>query len=511
MWKYILRRTALALGTLLALSFVVYLMVDTAIDPLDDLRVNPSPNRPQLIANRMMVLGLDKSVFFRYLSWLAKFVTGDLGVAWRTDTPVSDLMGNAVATSFSLVIAATAIAIVLGACVGIVSALRQYTGFDYSITFLSFVLYSLPVFWVAVLLKQFLAIGFNNFLANPGLNVLGVAIFAAVCGLFWMGAVGGSARRRIVVFGSSAVVSFVTVALIVTTGWLDAPRIGYPGMLVLGFAGSYGITTLMAGRGNVKAMQSALTTWGVSIGVFYLMQWLFFYCEMNEGVLFVLLLSAIGVGCLIGWLFGGMDRAVSMRVAAVVAFLMAVLTFVDRLLQVYPRYYSNPYIKGRVIQTIGEGNANLLANSNDFWLLQVDSLTHLFLPTIALVLISFASYTRYQRGAMLEVLNQDYIRTARAKGLPNRVVITRHALRNALMPLAAVIPVDLVSLVGGAVMTETIFAWTGMGRLFIDSLRAAEIDPIMAYVMITGAFTLVMALLADFFYALLDPRIRVNA
>ncbi|MDR2619800.1 MAG: ABC transporter permease [Propionibacteriaceae bacterium] len=511
MWKYVARRTALALGTLFVLSLIVYLLVDISIDPLDDLRANPAPNRPQLIASRVAMLELDKSWLVRYWHWFTSFITGDMGTAWRSGNTVSSLMGTAVATSFSLVIAATVIALVLGSCVGIVSALRQYTGFDYSITFVSFILYSLPVFWVAVLLKQFLAIGLNNFLADPGLNVVGVLIFAAVFGLFWVGAIGGSGRRRAVVFLTATAVTFGTIAFIVTTGWLDHPRIGYPGMIVFGLGMTYGITVLMAGRGNRKAILSAFTTWAVGIGVFYGVQWLFYYVNAGWPLIFLLLLSAIGVGCLIGWLFGGDDRAVSMRVAAVVAFLMGAMTFADRLLQAYPSYYNNTFIDGRVISTIGEGNINLIVNNSDFWLLQMDRFTHLLLPTLALVLISFASYTRYQRGAMLEVMNQDYIRTARAKGLPERVVITRHALRNALMPLAAIVPVDLVTLVGGAIMTETIFSWAGMGQLFITSLHQAEIDPIMAYVMITGAFTLIMALLADFFYALLDPRIRVNA
>lgn len=138
-------------------------------------------------------------------------------------------------------------------------------------------------------------------------------------------------------------------------------------------------------------------------------------------------------------------------------------------------------------------------------------MTHLLLPSVALVLISFATYTRYQRGSMLEVMNQDYIRTARAKGLPERIVIVRHALRNALLPLASIIPVDLLSMVGGAVMTETIFGWSGMGKLFIDSMHLSMIDPIMAYVMIIGAIAMAANLVADFLYAVLDPRIRVNA
>ena len=111
---------------------------------------------------------------------------------------------------------------------------------------------------------------------------------------------------------------------------------------------------------------------------------------------------------------------------------------------------------------------------------------------------------------MLEVLGQDYIRTARAKGLSERVVVVRHALRNALLPLASVVPVDVITLIGGAVITETIFGWSGMGRLFVVSLRQSEVDPVMAYVMITGALAIIANLVADYLYALLDPRIQVT-
>src|SRR5699024_527613 len=117
-------------------------------------------------------------------------------------------------------------------------------------------------------------------------------------------------------------------------------------------------------------------------------------------------------------------------------------------------------------------------------------------------------FTRFQRGSMLEVMSQDYIRTARAKGLTERTVIMRHALRNALLPLASIVPVAVMNVVGGAIITETIFGWYGMGRLFYDSLGNNEIDPVMAYIIIVGALALIANILADFCYALLDPRIR---
>jgi peptide/nickel transport system permease protein len=498
----------LAVGTLLVLSVIAHLMIDTAVDPLEDLRLSTNPNKELLIANRTAMLELDKPWIIRYWHWLSGFVTGDWGEAWVSHEPVTSLLGNAISVSFSLVIVATALALVLGCTIGIVSALRQYTGFDYSITFVSFVLYSLPVFWVAVLLKQFMAIGLNDFLGNPSVNWTVVIAVSVVFGLFWMGAIGGSTKRKGIVFGTAAVVTGGTLAGIIGSGWLDAPRLSIIGVAVIGLAGAFAVTLLTAGTGNRLALFSSLTTWGIGVALYYPLMSYFNAYAMSWSMSILLLLSAIGVACLVGFLFGGPDRAVSMRGASFVAAIMGILTWVDRLLQSYPAYYNNNLVHKRPIGTIGAMTPNL---QSDYWIMTIDRFTHILLPTIALVLISFASYTRYQRGAMLEVMNQDYIRTARAKGLPERVVIMRHALRNALMPLAAVIPIDLTSLVGGAVMTETIFGWSGMGRLFITSLRQHEIDPLMSYIIIVGAFAIIMALLADFLYALLDPRIRVNA
>ncbi|HRA06689.1 MAG TPA: ABC transporter permease, partial [Propionicimonas sp.] len=430
------------------------------------------------------------------------------GVAWSTQQRVNDMLPGAIATSVQLVLAATLIAIVLGVIVGLISALRQYTTFDYSITFVSFVLYALPVFWVAVLLKQFLAIGLNDYLNNPTVSWPAIIVVALISGLFWAGAIGGDNRKKLLTLAIAGVVTFGALAYLLVSDWLLNPRIGFVGVAVIGLAWAVAVTIVFAGINNRRALYSALTTAVVGVVAHYAMQWLFYYVPANWTLMFVLLLVAIGCGVLIGWLFGGPDRAVSMRGGALVAVIMAGLTFVDRVMQGWSLYFNSNAIKGRPIATIGSETPGL---GGDFWITQLDRFTHLLLPTIALVLISFASYTRYQRGSMLEVLNQEYIRTARAKGLTERVVIVRHALRNALLPLASVVPVDIISLIGGAVITETIFGWNGMGKMFVTSLRASEADPVMAYVMITGALAMIANLVADFLYALLDPRIRVNA
>jgi len=273
-------------------------------------------------------------------------------------------------------------------------------------------------------------------------------------------------------------------------------------------AAALAVTLIFSGINNRRALYSALTTAVVGVVSYIGMQWLFYYFPVNELALVALLLVAIAVALLIGWLWGGPDRAVSMRGAAVVAVFISIAVYVDRVLQGWEAYMNASAINGRPIATIGSSTPNL---GGDFWISQLDTWTHLLLPTIALVLISFAGYTRYQRGSMLEVMNQDYIRTARSKGMSERIVIIRHALRNALLPLASIVPVDFITLIGGAVITETIFNWAGMGRLFVTSLSNSEIDPIMAYVMITGALAMIANLVADFVYGLLDPRIRVNA
>ena len=126
------------------------------------------------------------------------------------------------------------------------------------------------------------------------------------------------------------------------------------------------------------------------------------------------------------------------------------------------------------------------------------------------MLISFAGYTRYARGGMLETLNQDYIRTARAKGLPERTVVVRHAFRNSLIPITTVIATDIGALIGGAIITERIFAFSGMGALFNNGLQAADPNPVMAYFVVIAVFAITFNFLADLAYSAIDPRVRVK-
>jgi peptide/nickel transport system permease protein len=134
---------------------------------------------------------------------------------------------------------------------------------------------------------------------------------------------------------------------------------------------------------------------------------------------------------------------------------------------------------------------------------------HMVLPVATLTIISVAGYSRYVRASMLEVIHQDYIRTARAKGLPGRMVIYGHALKNASLPLVTIIGLDLPLLLAGAIVTESIFAWPGMGRLFIDHTERADIAVIMGIMVMISVAVVFFQIVTDLVYAYLDPRIRL--
>lgn len=140
----------------------------------------------------------------------------------------------------------------------------------------------------------------------------------------------------------------------------------------------------------------------------------------------------------------------------------------------------------------------------------LDLLWHLVLPIIAVSASWIAWYSRFLRSSMRDVLNEDYMRTARAKGLPIRLVHFRHGLRNALLPLVTMMALDLPAVFGGAVFIETIFSWPGMGRLFWDAARGRDYPVLLAVVMIQAALILTFNLLADILYGFLDPRIRYD-
>jgi peptide/nickel transport system permease protein len=506
-----LARRILSSGlVLLGATFIVYLLLAYSLDPLEDLRTSTAPNKEALIAARIATLNLDTPPILRYFGWLGNVLRGDLGTSWVSGASVSSMLGSAIPATLTLVLGAILLAIGLGVLVGIVSALRQYTRFDYGVTFASFVLYSLPSFWVAVLLKTWGAIGFNDFLGDPSISWPVIASVALVGGGLLSAVVGGSWRARWMSFAVASLATAAALAFISETDWILDPSLGVLGVVVLGVGVAYGVVALTSGLRNRRVLFAALTAVAAA-GALYVPLQFAFAVTTSWWLIAGLAGAAVLGGCVIGWLWGtlrgGHDRTAAMRAAALTAVGTGAFIVIDRVMAVWDAYNRASVINFRPVATIGAGTPGL---RGDFWVMALDSFLHLLLPTIALILISFASYTRYTRASMLEVMNQDYIRTARAKGLGERVVTMRHAFRNALIPLATIIPLDIAALFGGAIITERIFAWSGMGTLFIRALESMDTAPIMGYFLVTGAFLVIGSILVDFVYAALDPRIRVS-
>jgi peptide/nickel transport system permease protein len=176
---------------------------------------------------------------------------------------------------------------------------------------------------------------------------------------------------------------------------------------------------------------------------------------------------------------------------------LSIPTFWFGLVVIYAFSVKLAWLPAGGMYTIGNGS---------FW----DYIHHLIAPAMVLALVTVAIWSRYMRSSMLEVTGQDFVRTAVAKGLPRRVVIIRHALRNALLPMITLAGLQLPTLLGGALVTETIFTWPGMGRLYLDSIGYRDYPVIMGLLMFTALLVLAGNLMADLLYAAADPRIRLN-
>ncbi|MGH8774200.1 MAG: ABC transporter permease [Jiangellaceae bacterium] len=192
------------------------------------------------------------------------------------------------------------------------------------------------------------------------------------------------------------------------------------------------------------------------------------------------------------------------------------LTFVGFLALAMPAFWIGSLIKEAGVwsnQQLGTGFATIGAASADTrefsaWELFTDSTAHLILPTLALMLTAYAALSRYQRASMLEVLNSDYVRLARAKGLRNRVVVRRHALRTALIPLTTVSALLIAGTIDGAILIERVFQWRGLGDFFLESVSRNDSYSVMGWLMLSGIIVIAANLVADLLYAVLDPRIR---
>lgn len=334
MLVYTVRRLLGTIPLLLAASLLTFLLVDLSGDPLADLKVQQPPVPAEVIEAEEERLYLDRSLPERYVLWLTGIggdgdiglLRGEFGPSVRgPDYDIGQALADRLGTTLRLVAAALLLALGLAILTGVVSAVRQYSAIDYTLTFVGFLALAMPTFWLGALVKE--------------------------------------------------------------------------------------------------------------AGV---------WANQQTG---------------------------------------------------YTLFY-----------TVGATSAD--TRGFTAWQLFTDHLGHLVLPTLTLMLTGYAAWSRYQRTSMLEVLNSDYVRLARAKGLRNRVVMRRHALRTALIPIVTLMALTISGVLTGAVITETIFGWRGLGTFFVAAVGNIDAFAVLAFVLVSGVLVVFANLAADLLYAVLDPRIR---
>ncbi len=510
MLAYIGRRIAIMFVILFGSSFLVYNAAAFAGDPTEGLRSSTNPQAHQKLLALIRELHLNVPPPARYFIWLkgiGRIFTGhlDLGLT-RDHSPVSTAISNAIPITIRLILLSFIVAIIFGIGFGIVSALRQYSRFDYALTFFAFLMYSLPIFWIAVLLKAYLAISFNNFLVNGVIAPLWILAASILSGFFWAALISGTRKRVFSIFGIASFATAVMLSLLSVTKWFTHPGLGPVTMLFLGLGFAVGITYLSTGIGNKAALRSSISVILIGFAFYFPVQYL-----LTKFANLLMILVMLGITVVIAYgiavAFAKIDRRPVIRTSILTSLFASTLFLIDKLMKTWVPYINTDAIHQRPIPTISEAN-DLLPPGN-FWFSTLDTALHLVLPTIALILITMAGYIRYSRGTMLEVLNQDYIRTARAKGLSERTVIMRHAFRNTLIPITTILVVDFASIMGGAIITENVFGWHGMGTQFNLAVRNQDLNLLMGVFLFTASLVIIANLVADLLYSALDPRIRV--
>ena len=324
MLTYIIRRLLYGVVVLIAASFIIFTFVSVSGDPLGYLKMQPNISQ-ETIKNIEARKHLNDSIPVRYLYWVKDATTNQFGTTINGNQPILPDLLRVMGHTIQLVFIAELLALLVAVLIGVYSALRQYSVFDYTATTFSFVGLATPVFWLALMLQ-----------------VLAVKVYES-------------------------------------TGHHIFP-----------------VTSLSS-------------------------------VDPGTGIHFVL-----------------------------------------------------------------------------------DRMWHLSLPIIVLMVASVATYSRYMRASMLEVINSDYVRTARAKGLTESKVTMRHAFRNALIPLVTLVALNFGALLGGVVVTETVFGLDGMGLYFVHALNDGDPYPVMAWLMVTAVMVIVFNLIADVAYGYLDPRVRYD-
>jgi peptide/nickel transport system permease protein len=355
-----------------------------------------------------------------------------------------------------------------------------------------------------------MAIQFNDFLVDPTIPPLTIVLFAAVFGLIAAGFVGGARLQFLSVLGGATLFAAGLLSFVSATEWFIQPSLGIFGVSFLALCNAAIVIQLISGLDSKKGRITGFGT-AVAIAILYFPLQTLMTADASLINVFVIFAITLSVGSAIGYFISPIDRRVYLRIGFFTALLSTVPIIVDRVMREFSDYMNSDAVGGRPVPTLGQSNDLLTQEQIDnFWVSGLDTTLHLVLPTIALTLISFAGYIRFSRGSLLEVLNMDYIRTARAKGLSERTVVVRHGMRNAMLPLTTILVNDFAGLFGGAIITEGVFAWQGMGQLFNTALRSYDLNLFMGVFILSATLTVLANFVSDLLYGVVDPRIRIR-
>ena len=253
-------------------SFLAYNLQAYSSNPLSAFTESTEKNKAYLMAAMIRNLQLDVPPPIRYFSWLRGILGGlwgdfDMGLT-RTNVPVTEVLAQAIPVTIKLVITATFLAIILGVSVGMLTAIRQYSRFDYVITFISFLLFSLPIFWVAVLLKEFMAIQFNDFLANPRIPPSVIVTISLFLGFVMAGFVGGKRKQFFSVLAGGAVFTATVLTFMSQTNWFLEPALGIFGVTFLALCSAAIVIQLISGLESKKGRKAGIGT-AIAIAILY--------------------------------------------------------------------------------------------------------------------------------------------------------------------------------------------------------------------------------------------------
>jgi peptide/nickel transport system permease protein len=224
------------------------------------------------------------------------------------------------------------------------------------------------------------------------------------------------------------------------------------------------------------------------------------------------MLLAVVLAIIVGVVTAVRKNKASDYVATIVSYILIALPvfWFAVLLKVFVAIKFNELVGKTILYTASEESPGISQYGTASEIFK-DRFQHLVLPTIALAAITYAAWSRFQRASMLDVMSSEYMRFARAKGLPYRKVLLKHGLRNALIPTTTVVALGIGAIFGGAIITETVFNWNGMGRyLTQDGLQQSDINVVLGWLIVSSFFIVLFNLIADLLYAVLDPRIRLS-